>query len=570
MCTAHADDHRQLEKHIDELRVRDRFQLSWMGDVFRRPFCAVKHGLLAGASIAAKSDAIGSITFAWRACRARLPPPRHADHVQRGHDCDRRIMVSSRRPWLRRKMEHFQRLSSMQRAVWLLAVLAFVWGCGAPQRRQLHAVSGNEFTLFPSDGKAPPRVTCSGETSERFACFAEELQRMGGRLEVGGALALSTPDGMLRTTTRTDELNAKEGRISDDTRFPAASVTKMFLAAAAVSLARDGLLDLQLPIVRYLPELASDAGVGLATLHQLLTHTSGLGNPPQCENNEEDLADLLKKHGTQRLLAPPGAVFNYSNLGYSFVAIVIERVTGEPFEAVVRERVLIPAGIAGASFGPRQVSVRGREPEAVKRMPSCRAMWPSGGLVLSVRELARWARDMAQPESSKLDPRLLELLMAPHVPSDDRPGAAYGYGVQRVVQGGVTVFSHSGRLESFSAFVAWAPERQLGVAAFANTGEQLPAVAGLRAMSAFLSTSENWQPLPGPAHPLRAYTGTYVDAAGSLGTLRVSQEGDALVIDYLDGAPPLLPASFRFVFEPGAQQPRYVVTAVGVGMRNAD
>jgi hypothetical protein len=49
----------------------------------------------------------------------------------------------------------------------------------------------------------------------------------------------------------------------------------------------------------------------------------------------------------------------------------------------------------------------------------------------------------------------------------------------------------------------------------------------------------------------------------------VSLEGDALVIDYLDGAPALLPANFSFAFEPGAAQARYVVTSVGVGERQS-
>jgi hypothetical protein len=69
------------------------------------------------------------------------------------------------------------------------------------------------------------------------------------------------------------------------------------------------------------------------------------------------------------------------------------------------------------------------------------------------------------------------------------------------------------------------------------------------------------------AHPANAYTGTYIDKAAGLRTLRVSLEGGQLVIDYLDGAPALLPPEFAFVFEPGVEQARYVVTPVGVGER---
>lgn len=278
-------------------------------------------------------------------------------------------------------------------------VLVLTPGCASGPIRQLHPLGGDTFTLFPEEQRVPPPIRCSGETDARFECFRQELVERARGIGVAGALALATPDGQMRALGQPDSLNAQ---VTADTRFPAASVTKMFLAAAAVSLSREGALDLQQPIQRYLPEL--EQGVGHATLHQLLTHTSGLGNPPLCERASDDLRDLQQKYGAAPLWAPPGVVFNYSNLGYSFVALVLERVTGTPFEQVVQQRVLGPAGIPGASFGPDQVAVRGQHPEQVTLMPRCRAMWPAGGLTLSARELARWAAELAQPAASPLDP----------------------------------------------------------------------------------------------------------------------------------------------------------------------
>jgi CubicO group peptidase (beta-lactamase class C family) len=455
---------------------------------------------------------------------------------------------------------------------WISALAAAVLalGCAGGAIRELHPVGGNEFTLFPGAGRAPPPVTCSGDVDERFACFCKELESNTRTLDVAGAFAVVAADGRIRALAKTDSLNGHEHQVSADTRFPAASVTKMFVAAATLSLSQETALDLQQPIWRYLPELARDVGVGRATLHQLLTHTSGLGSPAQCEQGEEDLADMLKKYGAAPLWAPPGAVYNYSNLGYGFVALVLERVTGKPFEEVVRERVLIPAGIAGASFGFDQLVVRGHGPDGNAVLTRCRAMWPSGGLVLSVRELARWASELARPDSFPLGRPLLELLTAPHVKMAAKPGAAYGYGVQRFDQSGLTVFSHAGRLEGFSAFVAWLPERQLGVAAFADTAELLPVATGFRALSTFASISEDWQPARVPSHALDDYTGVYVDRVATLGRLRVSLEQGHLVIDYLDAAPPQLTPGFGFVFEPGARRARYVVTPIGVGERSAD
>jgi len=447
-------------------------------------------------------------------------------------------------------------------ALALCALGIFGAGCAGPAR-QLHPLSGDEFSVFAPDRRTPPPPACKGSFDERCACFTRELEQQSQSLEVGGAFAIVAPDGELRSFVRSDALN-QAAPITPDTRFPAASVTKMFLAAAAVALSQEGLVDLQQPISRYVPELAS-APVGSTSLHQLLTHTSGLGSPPQCEQPSDDLADVLSEHASRRLLAPPGAVHNYSNLGYAFVAIVLERVTGQSFEQVVRSRVLVPAGIPGARFGFEGLAVRGHAPDGAEVMPRCRAMWPSGGLVLSIRELAQWARVVAHPGSSRLEP-LVATLIAPHVRTGER--FAYGYGVQQLDQSGALVYSHGGRLENFTAFVGWS--HGLAVAAFANSNEPYPVVAGYRALSTFLSLSADWQGPPGPAHGLGAYPGLYVDPAGTLGRLRVSREGDGLMIDYPDGDPSLLPASFRFVFEPGAHRARYVVTPIGVGERRGD
>ena len=452
------------------------------------------------------------------------------------------------------------------RILWVV-LFALAVGCGGPLR-ELHPLSGDEFTLFPPERGAPRPLECATGTEEqRFACLAEEAQRMSEDEDLAGAFAVATPDGQIRARALADSLNRDAHAIDADTRFPVGSVTKMFVGAAAASLSLEGALDLHQPIARFLPELSERRGVGQATMHQLLTHTSGLGNPEQCEDADDDLADMLERHGHQPLWSPPGALMNYSNVGYSFAALVIERVTGKPFEQVTRERVLVLAGLGDASFGPDHALVRGHRTGPV--VPRCRALWPSGGLLLSARELARWAHVLASPETSPLGRSLVELLTSPHVSLDGRPGAAYGYGVMRFEHGGLQILHHGGRLQDFSALVAWSPERRLGVAALANTSEMVVMPAGFRALSTFLALPHDWQPPRGPAHPLDAYTGIYRDEAGTLGRLRVSLEGEALVIDYLDGPPPLLPPGFRFAFEPGQERATYVVTPVGVGKRVA-
>lgn len=454
---------------------------------------------------------------------------------------------------------------------WLmLLALLVLHGCAGP-RRELHPLSGDEFTLFPPERSTPPKVACTGEVNARLKCFVSEFERRAARHDLGGALAFVTPDGRVQAAAQGDSLNG--GRVAFDqrTRFPAGSVTKSFMAAAVVSLALEGKLDLHRPIQAYLPELSGGAGVGGATLHQLLTHTAGLGSQPQCRTGREDLKDLVSQYGRAPLWAPPGAVYDYSNLGYSFAALVVERVTGQDFEDAVRDRALVPVGIPGAGFSLSTLKVRGHSAPGVTPAPRCRAMWPSGGLVLSALELGTWARALARPDDSPLGRDLVEQLTAPRVETGQRPHEVYGYGLVRSLQSGEMILSHTGALEDFTAFVGWSPRRRVAVAAFLDSHPHGPSAmaTGFTGLSTLLDLDRDWQGPAKPLHSLESYAGQYVDEVGTLGRLRVSLEGDGLAIDYLDGPPPLLPATFRFAFAPGESRAAYVVTAIGVGRRTA-
>jgi CubicO group peptidase (beta-lactamase class C family) len=385
-------------------------------------------------------------------------------------------------------------------------------------------------------------------------------QRSAGR---SGVFAVVTSEGGILRAMNTGEGQAAP--LSDETPLPLGSITKMFVAATAVSLEQEGMLDLTGPIAHYLPELGADSELGKVTLHQLLTHTSGIMDPadlPLCVGDGALEGVLASAH----LAAPAGAVYLYSNLGYSLAGLVIERAAHKPFEEVVRDRVLAPMAIGSATFDESALRVPGRpEPGVVPRR--CRAMHPSGGLIMSARDLARWAHAMSAPDEHPLGRPLVERLTAPYVATGERPGETYGYGIVRFEQSGLVVFCHGGNLEDFSAFVAWSPARRFGSVAFVNTPGAAPMVAVLRGMSVFLDLSTDWRPRGDTSHALASYVGVYLDPRGGLGRVRVRLEGKRLAYDYPDGAPHLLPPWFRFQFRPGNARARYVVTLVGVGER---
>jgi CubicO group peptidase (beta-lactamase class C family) len=137
--------------------------------------------------------------------------------------------------------------------------------------------------------------------------------------------------------------------LTPETLLPVASVTKLATALAVLRLVGDGALALDEPLARHAPEAA--AAVDAVTMRTLLCHTAGL--PPDLRPESAPYtAELTWGMMAQACLqtppaAPPQTRVEYSNTGYGLLAIVVERVTGRPFNQVVAELVFGPLGIEG-------------------------------------------------------------------------------------------------------------------------------------------------------------------------------------------------------------------------------
>jgi D-alanyl-D-alanine carboxypeptidase len=145
--------------------------------------------------------------------------------------------------------------------------------------------------------------------------------------------------------------------VDDSTRFRVASITKLFTSVLVMQLHQEGRLDVNATIGTYLPDYPGQ-GADRVTLHQLLTHTSGLENFDREKSFQEAVENGLeryqKPHTTDALLArccsgplagQPGAAFDYNNADYIVLGKVIERVTGKPYTQALEERILAPLGM---------------------------------------------------------------------------------------------------------------------------------------------------------------------------------------------------------------------------------
>jgi CubicO group peptidase (beta-lactamase class C family) len=153
--------------------------------------------------------------------------------------------------------------------------------------------------------------------------------------------------------------------VTPESVFCVASITKCFVATAMMQLVEQGRLDLDAPLVDYLPDFRlDDARCTRITLRQMLSHTSGM---PDFDESEYDVLvahpeyddgapeRLVRSLKDRKMVAAPGERFHYSNIAYNVLGYLISRLSGETFEAYMQAHVLRPAGMLDSTLTPADV-----------------------------------------------------------------------------------------------------------------------------------------------------------------------------------------------------------------------
>ncbi|WP_321476698.1 serine hydrolase domain-containing protein [uncultured Paludibaculum sp.] len=364
-------------------------------------------------------------------------------------------------------------------------------------------------------------------------------------------------------------------RVQPETLFRIGSTTKMFTAAAVLTMVEEGRADLDRPIATYVQGLQS--AIGALTLRQLLSHTAGLGDRGSRYGRHDDvaLAEGIRALTPEILELEPGAVYSYSSLGYWIAGLVLESVTGKPFADAVADRVLRPLGMNRSTFRPleamtypfaQQHEVSSKEaPRVLRPFADDAATWPGGSLFSSTSELTRFV--LAFLQKGKLDGKqvlpagVIQAMSQPHsaIPGG---GDQYTYGLVASKDRGVFTLSHGGARVGYGSLIVMAPDQQSAVIIVTNrSGSTLPAVAQ-RAMGMVVpfGPAEPEPPVPSviPEETLKTYIGTY---AGGSWRITITQESGHLVVGFEGKRYPAKPANSGrfttdgplsdFIFVPG-------------------
>jgi CubicO group peptidase (beta-lactamase class C family) len=264
-----------------------------------------------------------------------------------------------------------------------------------------------------------------------------------------------------------------------------ASISKPIAATGVMKLVEQGKVDLDRPANAYLGEakitgLAGDpAG---ATVRRLLAHTSGLplhyrffyeGGAVRRPTMDE----AINRYAIT--VYPPGAVYNYSNLGYGVLEEVVAKVSGRSFEDFMRDEVFIPLGMTTTTVGTGAGLANAAVRYDAKRKPvpfydfDHRA---ASAVYTSARELVRFGmfhlKDHLRDQRPVLQDRTIDAMQRVNTPGDTASGYGLGWGINR--DQGYRVVSHTGGMPGVSTTLKLYPEQDVAIAVLANASTPAP------------------------------------------------------------------------------------------------
>lgn len=274
-----------------------------------------------------------------------------------------------------------------------------------------------------------------------------------------------------------------------DTRFSIASITKEFTAAAVLLLYEEKKFSLIDPIGKYVPDLPESWQS--ATIHQLLTHTSGVpiytaSSDYKHENPDlkrlsllGDVPDeLLSLVRDRPLMHPHGAKFAYNNSGYVLLGMLIERVSGIPYPRFIQERIFDRLGMHDSGYDdgrkivPRKAkgyAISGKELQSATFFDP-RSAWSAGALYSTVRDLTLWSEALAHGALLSADSMDRMFHIYPEAVSQDpyQVTANYGYGVVLTERFGHKLQYHGGGFSGFNSVLQRYPDVNMVIAALSN------------------------------------------------------------------------------------------------------
>lgn len=355
-------------------------------------------------------------------------------------------------------------------------------------------------TKTASAVKPPPRrrpaqpyaVPQTATTKLDAAYWRDRLATLSARHRVPGAQLGILRDGAITDYATGVLSKATHAPATPDSVWQIGSISKVWTATLVMQLVDEGLLDLDAPVTKILPELrlADPMVTKRVTTRHLLNHTSGIDGDVFTDTGRGDdciakyvelLAEVKQNH-------PLGATWSYCNSGYSLLGAIIEELTGKTWDEALTERIIEPLGLRATVTLPEQtllhaaavghVGPPGSDPQPTPVMLLQRSAGPAGLITARVHDLLCFARLHLNKGVTPDGRRLLSAKSAAEMTKRqaDVPdpytlgGDSWGLGWIRFDWNGTRLIGHDGSTIGQGAFLRILPGQDVAVALFTNGG----------------------------------------------------------------------------------------------------
>lgn len=323
------------------------------------------------------------------------------------------------------------------------------------------------------------------------------------------------------------------------TKFRLGSITKQFTAAAILLLQERGKLNVQDPICKYIGDCPKTWEP--ITIHHLLTHTSGIPSYTEVKTPDDfrklsitpvTVTGFVDSFKPRPLEFTSGEKYKYNNSGYFALGLIIEKITGQSYEAFLQENIFTPLKLTHTGYDTHGRILKGRATGYTKRdgvkansdYIDMTVPYAAGSLYSTVEDLFAW--NEALFADKLLTAKSRELMMTVF-----KDKYAYGVGVDTRLNR--QIISHGGGINGFSTYLLRFPAERVTVAVLRNADYGTPGPGKIAQDLAAILFGEKYE-IPPAQVAVKVdpklydyYAGQYELGPNSL--LTISKDGDRLM-----------------------------------------
>lgn len=263
-----------------------------------------------------------------------------------------------------------------------------------------------------------------------------------------------------------------------DTQFNLASMGKMFTGVAIAQLAQQGKLSFTDTIAKHLPDYPNKTAAQ-ATIHQLLTHTSGLGDifAPDFEKDQDSFTvpqDYINRYGNRDPEVLPKDTVVYSNYGYTVLGAIVERVSQQSFDEYVQQHIFQPAGMRNSVVYKHDYTADdcALSYDETKPIHFTGIGSPAGGSYASAQDILQFAQ--ALMTHKLLNKKYTQVITTGKVAAAD---GSYGYGFMDCQdEDGVRWLGHSGGCVGMNTELRIYPKSGYVIVMLGNANRYRPSI----------------------------------------------------------------------------------------------